>query len=58
MAQRGIRSLINIRVQERKVTVSFHHHGELNVLVDAVQVVEEVIWLVQFMGPDDKVLSA
>jgi hypothetical protein len=46
MAQRGIRSLISIHVQEGKVIVSFHLHSEQNVLVDAVQVVEEVIWLV------------
>jgi hypothetical protein len=54
MAQRTIKSPVNICVQEGKVAVSFCLHGELNVLVDTIQVVKEVLQPVGTMGPDDE----
>jgi hypothetical protein len=54
MAQRTIESSVNIYVKEGKVPVSFCLHGELNVLVDTIQVVEEVPQLVRAVWPDDK----
>lgn len=44
MTQGAMRSCVNICIQEGKVAVSFHLHGELNVVVDTVQVVKEVCW--------------
>jgi hypothetical protein len=38
MAQRTISSPVNICVQERNVAVSFSIHGELNILVNTLQV--------------------
>jgi hypothetical protein len=40
MAHRAIRSPVNICVQEGKVAVSFGLCGELNILVDSVQVIK------------------
>jgi hypothetical protein len=37
-----------------KVAVSFRHHGELDVLVDTVQVVKEVSHIVWSVWPDDE----
>jgi hypothetical protein len=42
VAQRTIGSPVNIYVKEGKVAVFFRLHGELNALVDAVQVAKEV----------------
>jgi hypothetical protein len=53
MAQRAIRSLVNIYVHEEKVAFSFHLHGE-NVLVDTGPMREEV-HLIWPMGPDASV---
>jgi hypothetical protein len=39
VTQRAIRSSVNIQVQEWEVAFSFGFHGELNELMDAVQVV-------------------
>jgi hypothetical protein len=39
VTQRSIRSSVNIQVQEREVVFTFGFHGELNGLLDAVQVV-------------------
>jgi hypothetical protein len=52
VAQRAIRSPVDVDIQERKVAVSLRLHGELNVLVDTVQVVEEVLKPVRTVGPD------
>jgi hypothetical protein len=54
MAQRAMGSSINMYVKEGKVTISFCVHGELNVLVDTVQVVKEVPQLVGSVWPDDE----
>jgi hypothetical protein len=54
MTKRAIRPLVNICAKEGKVAVSFHLHGELNVLVHTVQVVREVPQPVGAMWPDDK----
>jgi hypothetical protein len=43
MAQRIIGSPVNIYVKEGEVALSFGLHGELNALVDTVQVVQEVL---------------
>jgi hypothetical protein len=45
MAQRAIRSPVNICVKKEKAAVSFNLHGELNVLVDTVQVVKKSSWV-------------
>jgi hypothetical protein len=42
MTWRAIRPPVNICAKKRKVAVSFHLHGELNVLVDTGQVVRGV----------------
>jgi hypothetical protein len=39
VSQRAIRSSVNIQVQEWEVAFTFGFHGELNGLMDAVQVV-------------------
>jgi hypothetical protein len=39
VAQRAIRSSVNMQVQEWEVAFTFGFHGELNGLMDAVQVV-------------------
>jgi hypothetical protein len=41
LAQRAIGSPVSIYVKEENVAVSFLLHGELNILVDTVQVVKE-----------------
>jgi hypothetical protein len=51
MAQRAIGSSGSMYVREEKVAISFHLHGEPNVLVDSVQVVERVPQPVRPMGP-------
>jgi hypothetical protein len=43
MAQRAVRSPVNICVKARKVAISFCLQGEVNVLVDTVQVVEKAL---------------
>jgi hypothetical protein len=48
--QTVISSPVNIYIQEEKVVISFHLHGELNVLVDTVQMVEEVSQPVRPLG--------
>lgn len=50
MVHRAIRFPVNICIQEGKVAVSFGLPGELNILVDSVQVIKEVILT---MGPVD-----
>jgi hypothetical protein len=57
MALRSIRSAVNICVKEERMAISFHLHGELNVLVDTVQVVKEVPQSVRSVWPDAKVPS-
>jgi hypothetical protein len=54
MAQGTIGSPVNIYVKEGKVAISFHLHGELNVLVDTVQVVKEVPQPIRAVWPDDE----
>jgi hypothetical protein len=54
VAQGAIRSPVYVDIQEGKVAVSFRLHGELNVLVDTVQVVKEVLKPVRTVGPDDE----
>jgi hypothetical protein len=54
MTQRAIMPPVNMCAKEGKVAISFHLHGELNVLVDTVQVVREVPQSVGAMWPDDK----
>jgi hypothetical protein len=54
MVQGAIGSPVNIDIQEEKVAVSFRLHGELNALVDTVQVVKEVPQPVGAMWPDDE----
>jgi hypothetical protein len=49
MAQTAIRSPLNIYVHEGKVTISFHLHGELNVLVGTFLVFKEVPQAVRAM---------
>jgi hypothetical protein len=39
MSQRAIRSPVNVQVQEWEVAFTFGFHGELNGLMDSVQVV-------------------
>jgi hypothetical protein len=39
VSHRAIRSSVNIQVQEWEVAFTFGFHGELNGLMDAVQVV-------------------
>jgi hypothetical protein len=39
VTQRAIRSSVNIQVQEWEVAFAFGFHGELNGLMDAVQMV-------------------
>jgi hypothetical protein len=51
MAQRTVESPININVKKGKVALSFVVHGELNALVDTVQVVQEVLWFVGSVWP-------
>jgi hypothetical protein len=41
-------------VKEQEVALSFGLHGQLNALVDTVQVVEEVLQLFGSVWPDDK----
>jgi hypothetical protein len=41
MVQRTISLPVNIYVNEGKMAVSFRLHGELNLLVDTVQVIKE-----------------
>jgi hypothetical protein len=53
VAQRTARSPINVCVQEGEVAVTFSLLGELNALVDAVEVVQEVFQFVGSMWPDD-----
>jgi hypothetical protein len=54
VAQRTIGSPVNICVKEGKVAFSFRLHGELNVLVDTVQVIKEVPQPVGAVWADDK----
>jgi hypothetical protein len=54
MTQETVRFSVNIYVKEGKVAISFGLHSELNGLVDAVQVVKEVLKLVGSVWPDDK----
>jgi hypothetical protein len=54
MAQRTVGSPINIFVKEEEVALSFSLHGELNALVDSVQVVQKVLELVGSLWPDDE----
>jgi hypothetical protein len=54
MAQTAIGSPVNIYVKEGNVAISFRLHGELNVLVDTLQVVTEVPQPVRAMWPDDE----
>jgi hypothetical protein len=42
MTWTAIVSPVNTYVQEGKTAISFHLHGELNALVDTVQMVKEV----------------
>jgi hypothetical protein len=43
MAQRTVGSFVNVYVKEWEVAFTFGLHGELNALVYAVQVVQEVL---------------
>jgi hypothetical protein len=54
MAQRTIRSPINIYVTEREVALTFGLHSELDTLVDTVRMVQEVLQLVRSVWPNDK----
>jgi hypothetical protein len=54
MAQRTIGPTVNIYVKEGEMALTFGLHGELNALVDTVQVAEEVLQLVGSMWPDDE----
>jgi hypothetical protein len=54
VAQRTIGSPVNIYVKEEDVAITFHLHGELNALVDIIQVVLEVLQPVGTVWPDDK----
>jgi hypothetical protein len=54
--QRAIGSTVNIYVKEGKLAVSFRLHGELNVLVDTVQVVKEVPRPVGAVWPGDEIV--
>lgn len=47
-------NLLNIYVLEGKVAVCFHLHGELNILMDTVEVVKEVPMPVRTLRPDDE----
>jgi hypothetical protein len=57
MAPRVIGSPVDINIQEGKVAISFCLHGELNALVDTVQVVKEVLSLSGPCGQMTKVSS-
>jgi hypothetical protein len=54
MAQSTVGFPVDIYVKEWKVALSFGLHGELNVLVDTVQVVQEVLQLVGSVWTDDE----
>jgi hypothetical protein len=54
MVHRTIGSPIIIYVKEEEVALTFGLHGELNALVDTVQVVQEILQLVGFMLSDDE----
>jgi hypothetical protein len=54
VAQGAIRSPVDVDIQEGKVAVSLRLHGELNALVDTIQVVKEVLKPVRTVGPDDE----
>jgi hypothetical protein len=47
MAQRTIGSPVNISVKEGEVALNFGLHGELNALVDTVQMVQKFLKLVR-----------
>jgi hypothetical protein len=53
-AQRTVRPPINIYVKKGEVALTFGLHGELNSLVDTVQVVQEVLQLLGSMWPGDE----
>jgi hypothetical protein len=52
LAQRTVGTSVNIYVKEWEVT--FCLHGELNALMDTVQVVQEVLQFVGSLWPDDE----
>jgi hypothetical protein len=54
MSEGTIGSPVNINIQEGKVAISFHLHGELDGLVDTVQVVKEVPQPVGAVWSDDE----
>jgi hypothetical protein len=57
MAQRTVGSPVNIYVKEREMALTFGLHGELNALLDTVQVVQEVCSLSGICGQMMKVSS-
>jgi hypothetical protein len=56
VAQRTIRFPVNIYIKEGEVALTFSLHGELNAQVAAVQVVQEILWLLRSVWPDDGVV--
>jgi hypothetical protein len=57
MPQTAISPPVNIYIQGAEVVISFHLHGELNVLLDTVQVSDEVSQSVRPLGQMIKVSS-
>jgi hypothetical protein len=53
-AQGTAGSSVSVYVNEREEAFSFGLHGELNALVDTVQVVQEVLQLVGSVWPNDE----
>jgi hypothetical protein len=54
VTQTAIQSSVNIQVQEWEVAFTFGFHRELNGLIDAVLVVQEVFKFVRTMLPNDE----
>jgi hypothetical protein len=54
MAQRAIRNPTDVYVQQGKMDLLLTLHGELNIPVQAIQVVEKLLQLFWSMWSDDK----
>jgi hypothetical protein len=52
MSQRTVRLPVNVDIQEGDVAIHLSLHGEMNVVVDAVEVMVEVIGPFPSVGPD------